>query len=418
MGLHPNVEEGLESMSFRTPTPVQEKAIPMILEGRDVLASAQTGTGKTAAFLLPVLSKIETEPSEGIKCLIIVPTRELALQIDQNLQGLAYFTGVSSMAIYGGGDGGGFDQEKKAITSGVDVLIATPGRLNSHINLGYLKTNTIRFLILDEADRMLDMGFIADIMKVRKLLPEKIQTLMFSATMPQKIRELTREIMISPEEINIAISKPSANILQVAYSVYDKQKVDLVIHLLKDKPLNSVLVFCSTKKAVSVLQRNMAKLGMKCASISSDNEQSERERIMLDFKNRKISILVATDLVSRGIDIANIELVVNYDIPNDAEDYVHRIGRTARAETDGMAITLISPDEQHKFRKIEELIGSEVRKMPMPEGFEPGPVYNPGKKSGRTGGQSGGGKHHHNKGPRKKGGRHFNKNKGPRNTNS
>lgn len=402
MGLHPNVMEGLESMNFVSPTPVQEKTIPLILSGRDVLASAQTGTGKTAAFLLPTLSKIEETPGDGIKCMIIVPTRELALQIDQNLQGLAYFTGVSSMAIYGGGDGSGFDQEKKAITSGVDVLIATPGRLNSHINLGYLKMETIRFLILDEADRMLDMGFIADIMKVRELLPKKIQTLMFSATMPQKIRELTRKIMIDPEEISIAISKPAANILQVAYSVYDKQKVELVQNLLKDKPLNSVLVFCSTKKAVSVLQRNLAKQGLKCASISSDNEQSERERIMLDFKNRKISVLVATDLVSRGIDIANIELVINYDIPNDAEDYVHRIGRTARAETDGMAITLISPDEQHKFRRIEELIETEVRKMPLPEGFERGPEYNPNKKSNRGGG---GGRHgHKGMGGKRKGG--------------
>ncbi len=369
-------------MSFTAATPIQEQAIPMILEGMDILASAQTGTGKTAAFLLPVLSQIEIDPKPGIQCLVLVPTRELALQIDQNLQGLAYFTGISSMPIYGGGDGTSFDQEKKAIISGVDVLIATPGRLNSHLNLGYLNTDTIRYFILDEADRMLDMGFIADIMKVRKILPEKLQTLMFSATMPPKIRQLAHEIMNDPAEISIAISKPAENILQVAYSVYDKQKVPLVSHLLKGKGLKSVLIFCSTKKAVNVLERSLSKIKeLICGSISSDHDQKTREQIMLDFRNNKINVLVATDLVSRGIDIANIELVINYDIPADAEDYVHRIGRTARAATDGVAITLISPDEQHKFRRIEELIGKSVHKSPLPEGFEPGPEYNPAANS-------------------------------------
>lgn len=395
--LHPNVQSGLESMNFETPTPVQEQAIPKILDGKDILASAQTGTGKTAAFLLPVLSMIEQNPGKGIQCLIIVPTRELALQIDQNLQGLAYFTGIASIPIYGGGDGTSFDQEKKAITTGVDVVIATPGRLNSHLNLGYLNADTIRFLILDEADRMLDMGFIADIMKVRKILPEKIQTLMFSATMPPKIRELAREIMVDPGEIKIAISKPAENILQVAYSVFDNQKVKLVEHLLDGKGLKSVLIFCSTKKAVNILERNLSKLkGLTSASISSDHDQKKREQIMLDFKNQKINVLVATDLVSRGIDIANIELVINYDIPNDAEDYVHRIGRTARADTDGVAITLISPDEQHKFRRIEQLIEREVHKSPLPKELGPGPEYNADSKSSRGKG-SGKGKFRKNK---------------------
>ncbi len=405
LDLHPNVQQGLESMNFTSPTPVQEQAIPQILAGKDMLASAQTGTGKTAAFLLPILSTIEHDPQPGIQCLILVPTRELALQIDQNLQGLAYFTGISSMPIYGGGDGTNFDQEKKAITSGVDVLIATPGRLNSHLNLGYFKADTIRFFILDEADRMLDMGFIADIMRVRKIMPEKLQTLMFSATMPTKIRELAHEIMNNPGEIKIAISKPAENILQVAYSVYDKQKVRLVEHLLKGKGLKSVLIFCSTKKAVNILERNLSKLGdLTCASISSDHDQKTREQIMLDFRNKKINVLVATDLVSRGIDIANIELVINYDIPNDAEDYVHRIGRTARAETDGVAITLISPDEQSKFRRIEELIERTIHKSPLPEGFEPGPVYDPQSKSSgnrRPQGKGGQRKGNFRKGPRK-----------------
>lgn len=406
MGLHPNVFEGLASMNFENATPVQEMAIPKILEGRDILASAQTGTGKTAAFLLPVLHKIESDPQPGVQCLILVPTRELALQIDQNLQGLAYYTGISSMAIYGGGDGTGFDQEKKAITTGVDVLIATPGRLNSHMNLGYFNTSAIRFFILDEADRMLDMGFIADITRVRETLPEKIQTLMFSATMPQKIRDLATKIMNNPAEIKIAISKPAENILQVAYSVHDKNKADLVKALLDGKNLKSVIVFCSTKKAVNAVQRNLNKINLTCASISSDHDQKDREQIMLDFRNRKINVLVATDLVSRGIDIANIELVINYDIPNDAEDYVHRIGRTARADTDGMAITLISPEEQHKFRKIEELIEKEVQKLPLPEGFGPAPEYNPGRKQGA---RSDGGRNKKNF--RKGGKKPFNKNK-------
>lgn len=390
LDLHPNVQEGLASMNFVNPTPVQEQAIPIILSGRDLLASAQTGTGKTAAFLLPVLSKLEYDPKPGIQCLIIVPTRELALQIDQNLQGLAYFTGISSMPIYGGGDGTSFSQEKTAITSGVDILIATPGRLSSHLNLGYFKTETIRYFILDEADRMLDMGFIADIMKVRNLLPDNIQSMMFSATMPEKIRELAHKVMKDPGEVKVAISKPADNILQVAYSVFNDQKVELVHNLLKDKGLKSVLVFCSTKKAVSTLERKLSKLkDLVSASISSDHDQNTREKIMLDFKNNKINVLVATDLVSRGIDIANIELVINYDIPNDAEDYIHRIGRTARADTDGVAITLISPEEQYKFRKIEELIGREVHKPPLPEGFGPAPEYN-AKGSSSSSSHSGG----------------------------
>jgi superfamily II DNA/RNA helicase len=378
LDLHPNVLEGVESMNFKTATPVQEIAIPLVLAGRDILASAQTGTGKTAAFLLPILSKIEADPQPGIQCLIIVPTRELALQIDQNLQGLAYFTGVSSMAIYGGGDGPNFDQEKQAIQSGVDVLIATPGRLNSHLNLGYTKTNTIRFFVLDEADRMLDMGFIADITKVKGLLPANVQTLMFSATMPSKIRELAKEIQRNPEQINIAISKPAENILQLAYNVFNDQKVQMVEHILKDKNMRSVIVFCSTKKSVSTVERALQKLKLSCASISSDLDQHEREKVMLDFRNKKITTLVATDLVSRGIDIADIDLVINYDIPGDAEDYVHRIGRTARAATDGVAITLISPEEQGKFKRIEDLIGTTVHKGKLPAGFKDGPEYNPG----------------------------------------
>jgi ATP-dependent RNA helicase RhlE len=378
LNLHPSVLEGVEAMNFTTATPVQEIAIPLAMAGRDILASAQTGTGKTAAFLLPILTKIESDPRPGIQCLIIVPTRELALQIDQNLQGLAYFTNVSSMAIYGGGDGTNFDQEKQAIQSGVDVLIATPGRLNSHLNLGYTNTSTIRFFVLDEADRMLDMGFIADIHKVKKLLPENVQTLMFSATMPTKIRQLSGEILNNPEHINIAISKPSENILQLAYSVFSDQKVQMVEHILKDKNMRSVIVFCSTKKSVSAVERALQKLKLSCASISSDLDQNEREQVMLDFRNKKITTLVATDLVSRGIDIADIDLVINYDIPADAEDYVHRIGRTARAASEGVAITLISPEEQGKFKRIEELIGTTVHKGQLPAGFKAGPEYSPG----------------------------------------
>lgn len=364
-------------MGFSKPTPIQIKTIPIILENNDLIACAQTGTGKTAAFLLPVLQKMmENDDFEGTRLLVIVPTRELAMQIDQHLQGFSYFIPVSSVAVYGGGDGDTWEQQKYAIASGVNVIIATPGRLISLIGLNYLKSDNLRTLVLDEADRMLDMGFYDDIIKIIGSLPEKRQTLMFSATMPPKIRLMAKKILTEPEEVNISIAKPAEGVLQGAYLVHNDQKPDLIMDLLYDKPeLKSILIFSATKKNVKVLHKQLKSDGFSCGAIHSDLEQHERVSVLNDFKNRKFQILVATDIVSRGIDIDSIDLVINYDVPSDAEDYVHRVGRTARAEMTGVALTFINSREVRSFRNIETLIGSEVHKIPLPPHIGKGPEY-------------------------------------------
>ena len=386
----PGLAESLDAMGFVSPTPIQEQAIPEILKGNDMLACAQTGTGKTAAFLLPVINKIIKSDSRAIQAIIVVPTRELALQIDQQLEGFAYFTGVSSVPVYGGGDANSFDVQKKAIEKGTDILVATPGRLIAHLGMDYVKLDGVRNFILDEADRMLDMGFLDDIMKIYNMLPkEKVQGLMFSATMPPKIRELTSRLLTNPKQINIAISKPAEGVLQGAYSVYDDQKIDLIVELIagKQEAYSSILIFSSTKRNVEVISRILKKKGLSVRGISSDLEQKERETVLREFRNRKIQILVATDILSRGIDIKEISLVINYDVPQDAEDYVHRVGRTARASTTGVALTFINKADQYKFGRIEKLIGSEVKKIPLPAGFKEGPVYNPkGGGNSRSGG--------------------------------
>jgi ATP-dependent RNA helicase RhlE len=369
--------EGLDSMGFSKPTPIQELAIPIILKGKDIIACAQTGTGKTAAFLLPVLNKLTLNPTEHVNTLIIVPTRELAIQIDEAFQGFAYFTPASAIAIYGGSDGKSFDQEKKALTQGANIIIATPGRLISHLNMGYVKFDKIEHLILDEADRMLDMGFSDDLNKIINFLPGKKQTIMFSATMPNKIRDLAKRILNEPEQVNIAVSKPAEGVLQVAFNAYNEQKLALLQGLLKGKDISSIIIFCSTKDKVKQLERELKKGGYNVAAIHSDLEQDQRNEAMRNFKNRSLQILVATDILSRGIDIDSIGLVVNYDVPGDAEDYIHRVGRTARAESTGVAITFINPEDQRKFQKIEDLIGSEINKKPLPERFGPAPVYDP-----------------------------------------
>jgi len=370
-------------MGFDKPTPIQEQAMPVILSGKDIIACAQTGTGKTAAYLLPIINKLSREPSDFVDTLIIAPTRELAIQIDEALQGFAYFAPVSSIAIYGGNDGFSFDQEKKALTQGANIIIATPGRLISHLNMGYVKMNNLKHLILDEADRMLDMGFSLDINKIIGFLPKLRQTLLFSATMPPKIRTLAKHILIHPEQINIALSKPAEGVLQGAYVVYNSQKTELLKGLLRGKDLASIIVFSSTKDNVKQLERELLKLKFNVAAIHSDLEQERRNEVLRDFKNRKIQTLVATDILSRGIDVDSVGLVVNYDVPGDAEDYIHRVGRTARAESTGIALTFINPEDQRKFKKIEELIGSEVKKLPIPEGLGSGPEYNPEKAESR-----------------------------------
>ena len=376
----PRLLEGIEAIGYETPTPVQEQVIPPILNDKDVIACAQTGTGKTAAFLLPIIHKIiSEEPLDGIKALVIVPTRELAVQIAQHMEGISYFTPVSSIAVYGGGDGSSFDREKRALEGGVDMVVCTPGRMIAHLSMGYVDLAGLRYLVLDEADRMLDMGFYDDIIRIISYIPEKRQSLLFSATMPSKIRELARKILVHPSEVNIALSQAPVKIKQSAYVVYDSQKIPLVKSLLESKNLRSILVFCSTKQAVKELSRNLKKSGLSVDEIHSDLEQEVREDVLSRFKSRKLTILVATDILSRGIDIEDIDLVINYDVPHDAEDYIHRIGRTARAESEGEAITLISPDEQGTFGRIEDLLGKVVLKAEVPEQLGTAPMYTPGK---------------------------------------
>jgi superfamily II DNA/RNA helicase len=371
---------GLDAMNFKQPTPIQLQAIPEILAGNDILASAQTGTGKTAAFLLPILERNLRDKPTHIDTLIIVPTRELGQQIDQQLEGFAYFVPVSSTAIYGGGDGQGFEQQRKALTQGTEILVATPGKLLSHLNMGYVDMSKLRHLVLDEVDRMLDMGFIDDITRILKYLPEKRQTLFFSATMPPKIRQLAVKLLHHPVQINISLSKPAEGIKQGAFLVYDNQKLDLLKTIFKDKDLKSAILFAGTKQKVKEVERELKKMGLNVGAIHSDLEQSQRDEVLLGFRNRNVTILVATDVVSRGIDVVGIELVVNYDVPGDPEDYVHRIGRTARAETQGEAITLVNEVDQRKFQRIEQLIERPIEKYPLPEGFDQGPLYEPERK--------------------------------------
>lgn len=408
----PRVYEGIDAMGYQEPTPVQSAVIPAIMKGRDLIATAQTGTGKTAAFLLPLIHKIITEPGEGfaIKALIIAPTRELVQQIDQQLNGMAYFAGLSSIPVFGGGASHDWDNQRRAIIRGTDVLVATPGRLISHLNLGYVDMEKVKYLILDEADRMLDMGFMEDILNIISFLPAKRQNLLFSATMPDEIYKLASKILHEPETVRLSLSKPAEGVLQAIYPVFDDQKPRLIRHLLKNRDLKSVLVFSATKRNVKLITSEMAAEGMDVKAIHSDLEQAEREKVLLAFRNRKVQILVATDVMSRGIDIDGIDLVLNYDVPNDAEDYVHRVGRTARVQATGLAITFVSRKEASAFGRIESLIGQKIKRLPLPKELGDGPgldiiekggrgapsggKYRGRKKSGsRKTGKSGGGKH-------------------------
>lgn len=349
------------------------------MDGKDIIASAQTGTGKTAAFLLPILHKLMSEEHKDaeVHALIMVPTRELAIQISSHLDGLTYFSSISSIAIYGGGDGGSFVREKQALSTGVDIVVATPGKLISHLNMGYVKMKDLKYLILDEADRMLDMGFHDDIMKIISFLSVKRQTLMFSATMPPRILQLAKSILHEPVEVSVALSKPPESIKQQAYVVYDTQKIPTIQHILAEKEYRSVLIFCSKKQTVKQLAAQLQRMKYNAKDIQSDLDQSQREDVLLEFSSKRLPILIATDILSRGIHIDNIELVINYDVPSDGEDYVHRIGRTARAETKGAAITFVNNEDQHKFQRIEKLIGKVVEKVPLPAALGGGPEYDP-----------------------------------------
>jgi ATP-dependent RNA helicase RhlE len=398
-GFNDELLNGIEAIGFKTATPIQEQAIPLILEGKDIIASAQTGTGKTAAFLLPIINKIIEAPEDGnIKALVIVPTRELAVQIDQNMEGLSYFTSVSSIAVYGGGDGASFSREKQALSTGVDLVVGTPGRLIAHLNLGYVKVNHLQFLVLDEADRMLDMGFNDDIMKILSYLPKQRQNLLFSATMPPKMRELAKKALVDPHEINIAVSKPAERVIQAAFVVYETQKIPLVKYLLSAKRVKSALVFCSTKKSAKDLSMELKKSGMPVEDIHSDLEQVDRQKILQKFKNREIQALIATDILSRGIDIEDIDLVINFDVPKEGEDYIHRIGRTARAAAQGFAFTLINENDQHNFQRIEHLLGKPVQKATVPTVLGDAPAYDP-KPFSKSGGHFKGRKNNNQKKP-------------------
>ncbi len=367
LNLSDEILEAISYMGFEEATPIQEQAVPAILEGKDLIACAQTGTGKTAAFILPVLNRIKDKKIDGVNTLVIVPTRELAMQIDQAVQGFSYFVGATSICLYGGTDGSDWDQQKKALKEGTHIVVATPGKLIAHIDMGYVNFKNLEHLILDEADRMLDMGFYEDIVKIINHLPENRQTLMFSATMPPNIRKLASKILNDQVEINIAMSKPAEGVLQAAYLCYETQKNKLIENLLADKPeYSSILIFCSTKKKVAELERALRTDKYLVRSISSDLEQKERENVLQGFRSRKVRILVATDVMSRGIDVKDIDLIVNYDVPQDAEDYVHRVGRTARAKGTGVALTLVSPDDMGRLANIERLIESEIIKLPVP----------------------------------------------------
>lgn len=381
--------DGLDAMNFQEATPIQEQTIPVILEGKDLIACAQTGTGKTAAYVLPIINELSkgNHPENSVNAVIMAPTRELALQIDQQIEGFTYYVPISAVAIYGGTDGIAWEQQRRGLEMGADIVIATPGRLLSYIKLGVVDLSYVSFFVLDEADRMLDMGFYDDIMQVYNQLPRTCQTVMFSATMPPKIRTLANHILKNPEEVEIAISRPRESIMQTAYICYNMQKVKIIEDLFSTSRPKRVIIFSSSKMNVKDLAKTLKRQKFNVEEMHSDLEQSKREEVMRDFKNGKIDILVATDVVARGIDITDIRLVINFDIPHDPEDYVHRIGRTARGtDGEGLAITFVAPEEQTAFKKIEDFLGKEVYKIPVDSKFGAVPEYTPDvshKKRGR-----------------------------------
>ncbi|MFV0238361.1 MAG: DEAD/DEAH box helicase [Flavobacteriales bacterium] len=376
LNLEESLLEALDYMGFETATPIQQMAIPIILNNQDILACAQTGTGKTAAFVLPILNKLIDKKDSKTNTLIVVPTRELAIQIEQQIEGLSYFISVGSIAIYGGGSGNDWEQQKKALKNGTDIIVATPGKLLSHLKLGYVNFKHIEHFVLDEADKMLNMGFIDDLNTIISYLPKKHQTLMFSATMPKSIEQLAQKILHNPEKISLAISKPAEGINQKVYLTFDEQKINVLNHILSErKDYQSSIVFTSTKSKVSDIVKSLRNFGFKTQGISSNLDQDKREEVLQDFRSKKIAVLVATDVMSRGIDIKEINMVVNFDVPHDPEDYVHRVGRTARANTKGEAFTLVNPKEMRTFQKIEKLIESSIEKLPLPEKFGKEPEW-------------------------------------------
>lgn len=392
----PDILDAIDSMNFTECTPIQEQSIPVIMDGHDLIGVAQTGTGKTAAYLLPVLNELSKGgyPPNAINCVVMSPTRELAQQIDQQVQGFSYFAPISSVAVYGGNDGIRYEQERRGMAMGTDIVIATPGRLISHISLGNIDLSKVSFFILDEADRMLDMGFHDDIMQIVSQLPKTRQTLLFSATMPKEIQELAGKILNNPVEIKLAVSKPAEKILQAAYICYETQKVGIIQSLLEDKVERRIIIFASSKLKVKEITKTLQRLQLNVGEMHSDLDQSQRDAIMYKFRSGQIKILVATDIVSRGIDIDDIDLVINFDVPHEAEDYVHRIGRTARAGAEGCAITFVNPEDQTLFHSIETFLEKDIYKIPIPEELGEGPSYNPASSRRRGGKGHGGGNGH------------------------
>ena len=393
-GFEYEIMDGLDAMNFREATPIQEKAIPVIMDGHDLIACAQTGTGKTAAFILPLMNRLLLSGNEQnkVKAVIITPTRELAQQIDLQFEGFSYFAPISTVAVSGGGDGASWEQQKRGLTLGADVIIATPGRLISHLKISNIDFSGVEYLILDEADRMLDMGFYDDIMQIVKQLPDTRQTIMFSATMPDKIQKLAANILRNPVEVRLAVNKPAEKIVQTAYVCYEAQKMGIVKSLFRDTKPERVIIFSSSKLKVKEVAAAFKRMKFNVGEMHSDLDQSQRDVVMREFKSGRIDILVATDIVARGIDIDDIRLVINFDVPRDCEDYVHRIGRTARAGAEGCAITFVSQDDQSRFAAIEEFIGREVHKLALPEELGEGPEYNPKKHNGRSKARGRGGK--------------------------
>jgi len=376
LNLNEQLLEAIDHMGFVNATPIQELAIPQILQNKDLIACAQTGTGKTAAFILPILHKLTGKEDSSIDTLIVVPTRELAVQIEQEIQGLSYFVSVGSKAIYGGGSGKDWDVQKEALSEGTDIIVATPGKLLSHIQQGYVDFSKVKHLVLDEADKMLDMGFADDLVTIISNLPQNRQTLMFSATMPNKIRDLAKRILKDPEEITLSISKPAAGVKQLVYLTFDNQKIPLIKQILDERPeYTSIIIFTSSKLKVNEIVHSLRKNGFKAQGVSSNLDQEQREEILRGFRSKRIRIVVATDVMSRGIDIKEINLVINYDTPFDAEDYVHRVGRTARANTKGEAITLVNEKDMRKLAQIQRLIEADITQVPLPEDLGAGPEF-------------------------------------------
>lgn len=401
-----SVLDGLWDMHFDECTPIQEHTIPAVLEGRDVLACAQTGTGKTAAYLLPVINELAEGgfPENAVNCVVMAPTRELAQQIDRQLQGFAYFMPVSGIAVYGGTDGVTYDQQRKSLKAGADVVIATPGRLLAHLSMGYVDLSKVSYFILDEADRMLDMGFYDDIMQIYSHLPKETQVLMFSATMPPKIQQMAKKILKNPIEIKLAVSKPAEKIQQSSYICYEAQKMPILKKLFKENPPQRVIIFSGSKLKVKTLAREFRRMPFKVAEMHSDLDQTARDNVILDFKAGKTQVIIATDILSRGIDIDDIEMVINYDVPRDPEDYIHRIGRTARADRDGRAVTFVSPEEAFRLKRIEKLLEKEVPREEVPAEFGDAPVLQ-SKDTAKGGGRNHGRKDRGNSGKRRRSGR-------------